>query len=83
MTPKLMMTKGETDITILTNHIPAHATATEYTEPIQTYITDTDNTYTIPLAPIVAASSSCLTAGVVGVAINGTYIRQLLHNRYL
>jgi len=74
MNPSLSVTSSTSTITISANHVPPHATASSYTDPITTYISDTSNTYTIPLDPAIASSTSCLPAGTLGVAVNGVAI---------
>lgn len=74
MHPSLMVTSDDSSITMKCNHVPPHATQANYDDPVTTYIMDVDAEYSIPKNPVVAESTTCLSSGVVGVAINGVSI---------
>lgn len=74
LNPSLTVSSDSTTITMTCNHVPPHATAASYTRPITTYIQDQSRTYQIPKDPEIAASTTCLPAGVAGIAVNGVSV---------
>lgn len=71
LNPSLTVSSDNTTVTMTCNHVPPHATAASYTQPITTYIQAVSATYQIPKHPEIAASTTCLPHGVVGIAVNG------------
>mmetsp|Transcript_78017 Transcript_78017/g.202741 ORF Transcript_78017/g.202741 Transcript_78017/m.202741 type:complete len:284 (-) Transcript_78017:98-949(-) len=74
LSPSLQVTADDTTITMSCNHVPPHATASSYTKPITTYISSVTSQYQIPKSPAIAGETTCLPAGVVGIAVNGVSI---------
>jgi hypothetical protein len=74
LSPSLQVTADDTTITMTCNHVPPHATASSYTMPITTYIEAVSEVYQIPKNPEIAAQTTCLPPGVVGIAVNGVSI---------
>jgi len=72
--PQLSVAASGDTLTIQANHVPPHATASSYTQPITTYIGDTVSSYAIPNNPAVGTETTCLPTGVLGVAVNGVAI---------